>query len=246
MEGLMMNGKLLYTVALAGLFTISAAMGGGPEVVVVEPDYFSGFFVGGTGAFHMAGFNGNSSTATSTPVIVEQTIIGQFATATIDQVLFPAGTLTSNGFAGNSYDGYYGAQAGIGKVFNHRWYAGIVGFGEWGNQNSGSNSNPNFTTNSNVTIQVLNLPPVIVNVPVSTSYYSNTTVKLSNNYGVAFKPGFLVAPRSMVYGKIGATWANLKVYNTFNGYSDAQLEVSRAGMNRTFENTASLSGSSSN
>src|SRR5207245_6644373 len=30
----------------------------------------------------------------------------------------------------------YGVQGGVGKVFDHRWYIGVVGFGEWGNQSS--------------------------------------------------------------------------------------------------------------
>ncbi len=42
----------------------------------------------------------------------------------------------------------------------------------------------------------------------------NTTVELSNDYGVYFKPGYLLSPTILVYGKFGAIWANEKITNT--------------------------------
>ena len=44
----------------------------------------------------------------------------------------------------------------------------------------------------------------------------STTVKITDEAGVAAKLGWIVAPRSMIYGKIGAEWARIKVSNSVN------------------------------
>lgn len=55
----------------------------------------------------------------------------------------------------------------------------------------------------------------IANLVTNELNVQNTTkIRLASDYGVAAKLGFLVAPMTMVYGKIGAVWANLKVTNT--------------------------------
>ena len=106
---------------------------------------FSGF-VGPTGAFHMAAFQGSSSVDSDNGVFTNFTIGSPpFPQVTISQLVFPAGNILSNGADGNVFSGYYGVQGGVGKVFNHRWYIGVVGFGEWGSQtDSGSTSITNF------------------------------------------------------------------------------------------------------
>ena len=211
-----MRRVLLGISAFISSFTVVSAFAGGPELVPVVPDYFSGFFVGGTGAFHMTAFDGSSSTVSQDGVFGTATfpfIPSVGGPITVTELLAPAGTLTSNDVDGNAFDGYYGVQGGIGKVFNHRWYTGFVGFGEWGSQSSTSNSGANYQYQ--MVIPDRTPTPIVVNF--NGNYTSSTTVKISNDFGVAFKPGFLVAPTSMVYGKIGAVWADLKISNSFSG-----------------------------
>lgn len=235
-----MKRTLIVASALVSCLAASATFAGGPEIIQ-EPDYFSGFFVGGTGAFHMAGFDGSSSAVASQDIVSTTPFpFPIFPPQTITQVYFPAGTLTSNSIDGNSYDGYYGVQGGVGKVFNHRWYAGFVGFGEWGTQNNTDVSSQNFTTFTSSSA-FLN-----INIPTTGSYNSTTTVKISNDYGVAFKPGFLVAPRTMVYGKIGAIWSQIKITNTFSGTSETKLNSTfLPGTPTIYDAVGQLGGSSS-
>lgn len=251
-----MKRKLIYTSALAACLAASAAFAGGPEILV-EPDYFSGFFVGPTGAFHMAAFPGSASAGSITPITQSATfvrsVLGGVLTEEITQTFFPAGTWTSSAVNGNAFDGYYGVQGGVGKVFNHRWYIGVVGFGEWGDQSSTQNSASQFTvTNANnisFLVEGFNLIfPTTTNT--TTGVYANsTTVKISNDYGVAFKPGFLVAPRTMFYGKIGASWANLKVSNGFSATSQGTTVVLPNNINVpsviTYNTSAVMAGASS-
>ena len=245
-----MKRKLLFASALISTLAAASAWAGGPEVVV-EPDYFSGFFVGGTGAFHMAGFSGGSSAVTPNAVSLIQTFPTTDApvAVAVNQLFFPAGTLTSGNVTGNSYDGYYGAQGGAGKVFGHRWYTGFVAFGEWGTQTNTQVSAGNFQNVSSIQVNEapggsVAAPPINTNnVNTNGTYQSSTTVKLSSDYGVAFKPGFLPAPKTMIYGKIGAVWANLQVTNTFNGVSHSEIQNSGGITAYTADGT--LSGSSS-
>jgi len=249
-----MKRKLFFVLASAAFLTPMASLAGGPEIIIVEPDYFSGFFVGGTGAFHQAGFSGSNSANTASAVeVTPPTIIIPTPpspppprTVTIDEVFFPGGSLLANAIDGNAYDGFYGVQGGVGKVFNHRWYAGVVGFGEWGDQSDTSTSNANFQNISNVLVTIGPTINQIV-VPTTGTYNSSTTVKLSNDYGVAFKPGFLVSPKTMVYGKIGAVWADLEVSNSFSGTSFSQITDNVRNPTAPFYTAAaSLTGASSN
>lgn len=235
-----MKRRLRVASALVGCLAAAAAFAGGPEIIQ-EPDYFSGFFVGGTGAFHMAGFGGSSS------AVVADDLVGNFVAISPEGIPFPfsqtffsAGTLASNGIDGNSYDGFYGVQGGVGKVFNHRWYAGFVGFGEWGTQSNTDVNTANFNKTNT-------LPLLGIGITNSGSTTSSTTVKLSNDYGVAFKPGFLVAPRTMVYGKIGAVWAQLKVSNTVSSTSETKIvDTALPGSPTIYDAKGQLGGSSSN
>ena len=82
----------------------------------------------------MTAFNGSSSIVAPEDVVVSALVPegDPVPTATV----FSAGTLASNNISSSSYDGYGGVQGGVGKVFNHRWYMGILGFGEWNKQNA--------------------------------------------------------------------------------------------------------------
>jgi hypothetical protein len=211
-----------------GLATVSA-FAGGIEVAPI-PDYFSGFFVGGTGAFHMTAFDGSTSVTAPQDVTL---LLTNFEEILVNEPLFPAGTILSFSNDGNAFDGYYGVQGGVGKVFNHRWYVGFLGFGEWGSQ---SDTSPVFTQFKH------ELTDSVVE-GINGNYSSSTTVKISNDYGVAFKPGFLVAPKSMVYGKIGAIWANIKVSNTTSGVNS--FDVVDSGV-LNFGSIGSFSESSEN
>lgn len=233
-----MKRKLIYASLLTGCFTALAAVAGGPEVIV-EPDYFSGFFVGPTGAFHMAGFAGSSTIIA--PNQVKPVLITDPTSLFNQSNLFPQGALLATNINGNAYDGFYGVQGGVGKVFQHRWYAGVAGFGEWDSQSDTTNG---FSSSMNQIFAPGTGEGGGGSTTMEAQYTSSTTVKISNDYGVAFKPGFLVAPKSMVYGKIGAVWANIQVSNAATGQSIFTL--TQAGGEIPVRINATFSGSSSN
>lgn len=225
-----MKKKIIYSSALTALLCASsAALAGGPEIIV-EPDYFSGFYVGGTGALHHALFDSTTTVNLSEPVFLN---FGGIIPPI--QILQP-GTLATNDTDGRSLDGYGGIQGGWGKVFNHQWYLGIQGFGEWGTNSDTSN---NTTSVLPVQVGILGNLITINNVPVATN---STTVKVENDYGVAAKLGYLVTPRTMVYGKIGASWAEIKVSNTTTLQND--LSVNAAGFQLLDVNTFSTASNS--
>lgn len=183
--------KPIYPLALAALLSASSiALAGGPEYVPVE-DFFNGFYVGGTGSVHHADFDGSSFVDLTAPVVIAGVpIIGP-------------GNLINGNIDNSSVDGYGGVQGGFGWTFNHFWYLGIQGFGEFGTQSQSSTS-----TFVPVNVNILNL------VTDTTTITNNSFVKIKNDYGVAGKIGLVVAPRTMVYGKVGASWAKLRVANT--------------------------------
>ena len=104
-----MKRKIVFASALATLFIVASALAGGSEIIV-EPDYFSGFFVGATGAFHMTAFNGNSSIVAPEDVVVSGLVPGTTGPAVATATVFSAGTLASNNISSSSYDGYGGVQ----------------------------------------------------------------------------------------------------------------------------------------
>lgn len=190
-----MKKKLIYSSALAALISASSiALAGGPEVIPVE-DYFSGFYVGGTGSVHHVDFDGSNS--------VNFSGFNPLLNPALAAALTP-GVLASNDSDGASIDGYGGIQGGFGWTFNHVWYLGVQGFGEWGSQ-----SQTNSSTSGPIT--TLDASGLISSTSTTNT---TTTLKLSNDYGVAGKIGYVVAPRTLVYGKVGASWANLKVTNS--------------------------------
>jgi len=110
-----MKKKLIF---VAALFCGSTALAGGPEMIVVAPSPFNGFYVGGSGSFHQTGFTIDSQTN----FVVQDVPSGATSTFVLQT--------TSGG--DTQTDGYYGVRGGWGRVFANRWYAGIEGFGEFG------------------------------------------------------------------------------------------------------------------
>ncbi len=227
-----MNKALAWSFAAAGMLSASTACAGGQEILPI-PDFFTGFYVGGTGAVHHVHFN--STAAINVPEAVSETVVlpdGSIVTATV----LGAGSFINNDASGGDFAGYGGVQGGGGKVFNQRWYIGIVGFSEWGN-NSKNSSLEAFGSRafhgqfSNETIEV----------KTSNQVTSSTTSKLENDYGVAAKLGFLVAPRSMIYGKIGAIWATEKVSSTITAEGDVNFvdQITLDATGRTFGTASS-------
>lgn len=220
-----MKKKIIYSSVLVTLMSASSiALAGGPEIVP-EPDYFNGFYVGGIGGVHHNLFNGSSQVNLTDPISLNFLDVGLF-------VLAEPETLVNNDIGGGQFDGYGGVQGGYGTVFNHEFYVGLQGFGEWGTSSE---------TASNTISGALNNIPIIFPDEVSNavgSLNSSTTMKISNDYGISGKLGWVVAPRSMIYGKVGASWANIKVSNTTTGNISIQNPLSATTLN--------LSASSSN
>jgi|GEM_PF-1381215 len=200
-----MKKKLITSVALSTLLSASAIFAGGPEIII-QPDYFSGFYVGGTGAFHHVSLD-----STSNVLVPSDITLGPILPLFASQVIIPAGTFSSDNGSGSAFTGYGGVQGGFGKVFSHQWYAGIQGFGEWG---SASNTATTQSATPAV-VSTIGLPLGILNITTVTTQSSSnsTTVKIGNDYGVAAKLGYLITPTTMFYGKIGAVWADITTSN---------------------------------
>lgn len=206
-----MKKKIIFSALTALLSASSFAIAGGPEVM--PEDYFSGFYVGGIGGVHHNTFNGSSEVVRT---------VGFPASFPI----FPAGVIQSNTPRGGDFNGYGGIQGGFGKAFN-QFYLGVVGWGEWG-QTSESDTR---------TAQIPFVPFVVPGVTVgglpvavsaTASASTSTTFKIKNDEGVAAKLGWIVAPRTMLYGKIGASWANISVQNSVNTFSNLTVATPTA------------------
>ncbi len=201
-----MKKKIIYSSALAALLSASSiALAGGPEFIPVE-DYFSGFYIGGTGALHHADMEGSTTTN-----FAGLTVTGPFGVVTT----IPAQTLAMNDLSGRSLDGYGGIQGGFGWTFNHQWYLGIIGFGEFGKQSSSQSTNKTLVNFDAFNGTFTNL----------TTANTNLHIQVESNYGVAAKLGWVVAPRTMVYGKVGASWANIEVDESSSAANDFTISA---------------------
>ena len=214
-----MKKKIIYSSALAALLSASSiALAGGPEFIPVE-DYFSGFYIGGTGALHHADMEGSTTTN-----------FGGFAIPGV--VLIPAQTLAVNDLSGKSLDGYGGVQGGFGWTFNHQWYLGIIGYGEFGSQSSYLSTNKTLVNFDAFNGTVTNL----------TTANTNLNIQVKSNGGVGAKLGWVVAPRTMVYGKVGASWARIDVTETSSAANN--FTISAIGV-PIFNDTAQITNSGS-
>lgn len=199
-----MKKKIIYSSVLTALLSASSiALAGGPEIIV-EPDYFSGLYIGGIGGVHEASFDGSSTVFRPESVTLFN---GGFL---LPSVVLPSGTIATNDVDGGEFAGYGGVQGGFGKVFNRMFYVGIQGWGEWGEASETDNEfrNVPFSPFTGI-LGITTFTP-------AASASSTTTAKIKNDWGVAAKLGWLPGPRSMIYGKIGASWANIEVSNSVN------------------------------
>lgn len=87
-----------------------------------------------------------------------------------------------------------GGQAGFGHVFN-RVYLGMEANGDLG------------------TVNNVNYPELTDSTSDLTANVKNTS-SIQNNYGVTFRPGFLITPTLMVYGQAGVEWAQIDFNST--------------------------------
>lgn len=110
--------------ASAALLSCSAVLAGGPqEMVIMAPSPFDGFYLGGSGSFHLTGFDIDGDLNFVNTVGIPFT--------------FP---LASQSGGDSSTDAYGGIRGGFGRVFMRRWYAGVEGFADFGTA-TGSISN---------------------------------------------------------------------------------------------------------
>ncbi len=219
-----MKKKIIYSSAfLTAILSATTVLAGGPEIIPVQPDYFTGFFVGGTGSVHEATFDADQSTNID-PYTFTSGVVG-IGVASTRFRLSSGPVSVGNSVDGGSWDGYGGVQGGLGITVAHQYYLGVAGFGEWGNQN---HSSSNFS-NVPVTVATTSVSGLIAGSIVENTTLSSTTkVQMNNDYGIFFKPGLLLTPTVMVYGKLGAVWANEKISNTAS--YDASLMATAAGI----------------
>ncbi len=203
-----MKKKIIYSSALAALLSASSiALAGGPEEVIIPvEDYFSGFWVGGTGSVHQVDMDGSSEVNLTQDVPNGSRSFHGHHARHVDDPFFTAQNILTYSTDGQSVDGFGGVQGGFGWTFRHRWYLGIVGFGDFGTQSSTS-------TSVSTLINAHTANGLVTDVATITS---STETKIKSDYGVAGKLGWLVFPRTMVYGKIGAAWAKIEVSNFFD------------------------------
>ncbi|MBS0350974.1 MAG: hypothetical protein JSR33_07305 [Proteobacteria bacterium] len=227
-----MKKKLIGSLlSFASYLTFTAALAGGPEVAV-EPEYFSGFYIGVTGGLHVATFDGSSTVDAPEDVVIHTETHTQKPYVR-DTTVLSAGNLLNNDIGSSSYDGYAGLHGGIGKTYNHRWYTGIDAFGEWGTQQDDEN---NSGTLNNLTV---------AHSTINGNYSSATSVKISNTFGVDFKPGILISPTTLLYGKVGAVWADIKIHNSFSTTASAKIDTPFRGK-EVVNSNGNFSGQSDN
>ena len=237
-----MKKKLIYSSVLTALLSASSvALAGGPEIIPA-PDYFSGFYIGGMGGVNHMTYDGTSSVDQAEALTGPFGLIQFIAEGPLDQV----------DISGGGWGGFGGIQGGFGREVGEQYYVGVEGWGDWGSTSDTNNQNNAFAASAffpGFTIPVI--PPIHV-PPTRVDSLNNanvsTTVKINNESGVAAKLGWVVAPRSMIYGKIGAAWANIKVSNSVNASNTLNFaDVTNPAAPVLFASFSTLfTGSSSN
>lgn len=195
----------LYSTGILALMAFSSALAGGPDIIIVEPNYFNGFYVGGTGALHYGSFSGWTNLDDFSG---RTAAVGTTASDLTNPIV------TINSFSDGVFDGYGGVQGGFGRVFrifNQKFYAGIQGFGEFGSQEVTSTVNADATN----IISQTDSNSITTGTSSETSNTS-TTISIDNDYGAAFKLGYLIAPTTLLYTKIGVVWAEINVSSSFS------------------------------
>ncbi len=236
-----MKKKIIYSSAfLTAILSATTVLAGGPEIIPVQPDYFTGFFVGGTGGVHETIFNINASTnidAFDSTVFDDVAGTGAFTTGP---------SYTSLNGANGVWGGFGGVQGGLGVTVQHVYYLGVLGFGEWGKQSNSATTTNSAPGSFEYKEDKDNVDNAYNSLSNNTTLTQKTTVSYQDDYGVIFKPGLLLTPTIMVFGEVGAMWANLKVQNTatynVNGFAN---DVDAGGITDQNTITGSATGSSS-
>jgi opacity protein-like surface antigen len=184
-----MKKKLISSTAIALLFSASAVFAGGPEMVIVGPSPFDGFYVGGFGSFQQTGFD----------------IDGQTDFVKNKDNKTTTHTLATQSGGDTDSSGYYGVRGGWGKVFMNRWYGGVEGFAAFGNakgsisttvfpaEHSDHNSDHDSDHDSDRD---------------STTF--TNSARVNTNWGVDARLGTLLSPTTLAYAILGAEWVNIK------------------------------------
>jgi hypothetical protein len=169
----------LALAAFAALFSASA-FAGGPEMLLPAPNPFEGFFVGGTVSLNQTGYQFNSQLDFSR----QKCVINPSTVVTTTEIASQEG--------GDTEDrAYGGVRGGYGKTFRGRWYAGVEGFGSFGNSD-GETVTTLFPDNPDFTASLTNDGHV------------------GDNWGVNAKLGVLLSPTTLAYSRIGVVWAKIK------------------------------------
>lgn len=216
-----MKKKIIFSVLSALLSASSIALAGGPEVLP-PLDYFSGFYIGGMGGLQHFTIEENTSVVLTEPVAVLNII---------PLTLVKAGQLNSFNASGGNYVGYGGVQGGVGKVFWQHYYLGVQGWGAWGNdtENNAQTTCLPFATRRVHIPPIKGFPGGDFDISRQASAATSTSTEVSNNYGVAAKLGWVVAPRSMFYGKIGASWAQVNLSNSLTVHTNTSVVDANSG-----------------
>lgn len=213
--------KINAFIAVFSLLAVSTVRAGGPEFIVL-PDYFTGFYVGGTISVHNLVSNQNSSFDPVEDITVANVVLPIQPIYSLMAIL-PASILSTNEADTGTIDIYGGIQGGLGKVFNHRWYLGIEGFGEWGKQQTTTTNTTTTPAQLSVTVSQGDTTFSQAIVSNTTSITTTTSTKIKNDYGVAGKIGYLFTPTTLLYGKIGAVWADITVSSSMSGTNNASF-----------------------
>ncbi len=161
----------------------------------------------------------------------------------------PAGLLATSESDVGAIDIYGGLQGGWGRVFNHHWYLGAVGFGEWGKQEANSQNVAVIPKQFLVVASNDEMPPLPINrvsIVSNNSIGLSTNTEIKNDYGVAAKLGYLFTPSTLLYGKIGAEWADINISSSVSGGANSTISQTAISHSEIINSNVTLSGSNSN
>ncbi len=222
-----MKKRLIYSSVLTALLSASSiALAGGPEVMLApEPDYFSGFYVGGFGSANHDTFKGNSTVDLNEPVVIGYHDRRDFFNI-FPITLIQEGNLNTYDFSSGEFDGYGGIDGGWGLTFRHRFYAGIYGLGEWGTSSDTETQTatvpfgPGVTRHVNIRVPEFKDRDHRFAADITTAHTASasnsTTLKITNREEVGGKLGWLATPTTMFYFKTGASFAHISINNSLN------------------------------
>lgn len=249
-----MKKRLVYSSVLTALLSASSiALAGGPEVMLApEPDYFNGFYVGGFGSAHHDTFSGSSSVDENEPVVINKTHnrhfiinkdkpwlhpVNNFINSLFPLTVVSEGNLNTYNFNSGEFDGYGGIDGGFGWTLGHRFYVGLYGSGAWGSSSDTETQSATVPFGPGVTRHIGGRNPRILEnrrrfaidrTTVLTANASNSTqVKITNTEEVGGKFGYLVTPFTMIYGKVGASFAHMSINNSLNANASSSVTDER-------------------